>query len=167
MGIPSSPFPKSYFSPMKMRSNDFQPNHNCPDAGLEEALHTPSRDGFRTFWLQNLDSTNWMSLKYRKSINTPLSKEYVKPFTRGTPMRDIRDCYDDISHCNEDAFISPKFKELSFGKDMAPNQAVGKSPLLKQVYGTPLHASEFLDDDITKAEFSNLFSNKSNNAHNL
>lgn len=86
---------------------------------------------------------------------------------RGTPKRDIRDAYDDVSQENENSFISPKLNELSFGKDVMNGAPVGRSPMLKQQYGTPLQASEFLDDDITKAEFSNLFSNKSNHVGNL
>lgn len=163
----NSPSVKSYFSPFKPKGNEIQAVATPSERRIDDCLNTPSQDRFRNFWLPNLDSTNWKSLKYPKLKNTPLSKEYVKPFMRGTPKRDIRDAYDDVSQENENAFISPKFKELSFGKDVMNGVPVGRSPMVKQSYGTPLQASEFLDDDITKAEFSNLFSNKSNHIGNL
>jgi hypothetical protein len=70
--------------------------------------------------------------------------------------------YDNSSLLN---LLSPQ-KELSFGKDLACRFPLSKSPLGKGRYGTPYHHVEMLDDDPTKAEFSNLFSNKSNHMGN-
>lgn len=158
--LPNSPFSRDCFSPARIRPNEFQVNISNLDQGGEEVLQTPSKDRFRNFWLPNLDSTNWKSSKYLRNRGTPLEKEQVNPFIQNTPLRDIRDCYENVSQGNDNSFISPKFKELSFGKDTLNCRPVVKTPLLKQFEENQYQASEFMDDDITKAEFSNLFSNK-------
>jgi hypothetical protein len=90
----------------------------------------------------------------------------VRPFHKNTPRRDNHEEDSACSPLNRNSFISPK-KELSFGKEVLSSTPVVKTPLLKHVYDTPYQQSELLDDDLTKAEFSNLFSNKSNHMSNL
>jgi hypothetical protein len=153
---------KNCFSPFKSKGSELNANLNSEhNVEEDEIVQTPPQDRFRNFWLSNLESTHWKSFKYSKYRSTPLGKEGIRPFIRGTPAINIQDQYDNDSLMNGSNFVSPH-KELSFGKSMINASPVTRTPLLKQCYGTPCQPSELLDDDPTKAEFSNMLSNKSN-----
>jgi len=69
----------------------------------------------------------------------------------------------------EYSYISPK-KDLSFGRDITGfklTSPVTKTPIQKQGFMTPYHPTDLFEDDMTKAELSNLFSSKSNQIGHL
>lgn len=148
---------KGYFSPSKNQIRNYEP---------DELLNTPAQERFQNFWLPNPESTHWKSLRYLRVKNTPLSKDFVRAFSKQTPKKDFDEPNDNNSLLNECSFVSPR-KELSFGRDIVSSTPVSKTPISKQIYEVPGHPSELFEDDPTKAEFSNLFSNKSNNINNL
>jgi hypothetical protein len=148
-------------SPSKIRMNEIQYNLNVSDQKADCMESIPYHDRLSKFWLSNTDNDPWKKHKYNKIKSTFLAKEYEKPFIRGTPQKNFKNLHENFSPANENSFVSPK-KGFSFGRDIHASSPSKKLPLLRQVYELEDKHCEIFDDDITKAEYSNLFSNKSN-----
>ena len=152
------------FTPFK---SNYSPNKNLTKNNqMEEMQNTPLQDRFEKFGLPNPDSTHWRSVKYFNGRNTPLCKEFRKVLNKETPKKDFEIANDNNPFINDYNFESPK-KELSFGREIVSSTPVNKTPISKQVYDLPCQPSDLFEDDATKAEFSNLFSNKSNHISNM
>ena len=99
--------------------------------------------------------------QFNRIKNSSVAKEIEKPFIRGTPQKNFKNLHENFSPANENLFFSPK-KGFSFGRDIHASSPIKKIPQLRQDYSLEDKHCEILDDDLTKVEYSNLFSNKSN-----
>lgn len=146
---------KSFMSPDKIISHHTE---------SDDINHTPMRENLKDFWIINSSYNNWKYPFIQKLKNTPNLNDFIKNYNKNTPQKDP-DAVNDSSYKDyHDSFMSPK-KELSFGKHFINSTPVAKTP--KQTYSTPCHPNDMYEDENTKAEFSNLFSLKSNHFSNL
>lgn len=151
-----SPLIKNFMSPDNIIGNHSE---------SEDINHTPLRENFKDFSNINNSYFNWKYPILQKLKNTPNINDFIKNIhNKISPQRDSDAVNDSSDKEYHDNFASPK-KELSFGKNFISSTPVSKTP--KQTYTTPCHPNDLLDDENTKAEFSNLFSSKSNHFSNL
>lgn len=159
--VNSTPLSKYMISPSKIRINELQTQLGILDHKADCMENIPCNERLSKFWLSNLDNDPWKKHKYGKLSNLSLAKELEKPFVRGTPLKNFKNLQENFSPANENLFISPK-KGFSFGRDIHASSPIKKIPVLRKVYELEDKNCEIFDDDLTKAEYSNLFSNKSN-----
>ena len=148
---------KNLMSPDKILINDIY---------MEEVNKTPFQDRIRDVWFENYQEVNLKTNSIPKSKYTPLSKDFCKNIAIRTPKKNFDHYPDNHTSFINSSFISPK-KEISFGKKAFTSTPLSKTPIQKQTFGTPSHPIDLFEDENTKAEFSNLFSNKSNHFANL
>jgi hypothetical protein len=154
--INSTPLSKYMISPSKIRINELQTLLNASDYKADCMENIPCNEKFSKFWLLNFDNDLWQKHNYGSSNSSPV-KELEKPFVRGTPQKNFKNLQENFSPANENIFISPK-KGFSFGRNIHTSSQIKKVSLQKKVNELEDKHCEIFDDDLTKAEYSNLFS---------
>lgn len=148
---------KNFISPNKILADNIE---------LDEINKTPFYEKIRETYNEGYIEGHFKALVIQKFKHTPLSKENFKSFLKNTPKKDLNNILQDHINISDQSFISPK-KEISFGKRLMSSPHLSRTPVHKQVFGTPSHPIDLFEDENTKAEFSNLFSNKSNHFGNI
>ena len=151
---------KYSISPSKIMGGDFE-SKVLKDLKIEENFISPFTDKLGSLWLNHIDFDEIKNFKYSKLKNTPQRKAIDKQSYKRTPCKGFENLNENFSPYNENSMLSPK-KGMGFGGAMVSSPFIMKSPLMKQISNIKEQQSTFFDDAYTKAENSNLFSNKSN-----
>ncbi|CAI2368544.1 unnamed protein product [Moneuplotes crassus] len=121
---------------------------------------SPLQDNFRNIWRSCIDSDEKKHIS--KISHQP--RELEKMPAKRSACKDFSNLNSNYSPINENNFLSPT-KDLCLSRGMISSPFMVKSPLLKAIPALSKvlnNHRDIFDDDITKAENSNLFSNKSN-----
>jgi len=147
-------------SPYKIKWDEFE-SLVGRDLKIEENCLSPFIDKLGSFWLNHTDYDDLKNFKSSKLKNTPLRRDVDRQSFKRTPCKGFANLSEIFSPYKENSLISPQ-KEINFDKVMVTSPFIMKSPLMKQISNIRDQQSEVFDDAYTKAEHSNLFSNKSN-----
>lgn len=162
VGVDTTPLSKYAHSPAVARTFEAGPYQYGNGQFGDDMEYPTSKDKVGAFWLSGPNPNIFKKDKFSRIRSSLAIPEVPQAFINTTPRKDLGNLDVGFSPDRENSFISPK-KELSFGKNLLGASPITKTPLLKKVYELNQQHCDLFDDDLTKAEHSNLFSIKSNN----